>query len=548
MSARPLRAFWNADPAFRWVVLVAACVVFGVLQGAGGAFTASFDGKSDEASHFMNAVVMRDYVLQWPPLPAPRDWLEQYYLHYPRIAPGQWPPLFHMLEAGWFLIVPPSRVSAMIFVGLLSVASIAAFYALLRRFAPLPWALATTALLVAAPEFQIAATTNMVEQLSLLLGILFLHATATFVESSASRGGVSLAVYGVLSVLAKGIGVTLSLAPFLAVLFSGQWRNMRLRKTILAVTGLAVVGIASIGFYAIANRDLNQILRWAGFTTQWWRYWNLKPVLNIAGTGITLLAFAGCFLPGHRIFRSSASALLVSTMAVAFFVRGLQENRHFILLLPVFLILSLIVLLRVSEVSNRNIRVAAIAAVIVMLVATFPRNLQRSVRIGQAAERIRLPARILVSAANGIREGAWIPQIRILQNTSNYGGTLVVRSTKTLASESFNGDRYRLLVTNAAEVDAFLNRHGIDTVILDDTPRQDPASMPGVLEPPPHHALVREAVQFATKTWVECGAEPRITIYCRATPLASYEPIQIRFSGLGRTVVERPPALLPAQK
>jgi hypothetical protein len=158
-----------------------------------------------------------------------------------------------------------------------------------------------------------------------------------------------------------------------------------------------------------------------------------------------------------------------------------------------------------------------------------------------------LPARILVSAANGIREGAWIPQIRMVQNTSHYGGTLVVRSTRTLANESFNGDRYRLQVATATEVDAFLNRHGIDTVILDDTPRQDPASMPDVLEPPPHHALVRQAVEMAPGTWNPCGAEPRITIYCRTTPVQSYEPIQIRFSGLGRTVVERP-VRLPAQK
>jgi len=42
----------------------------------------------------------------------PLAWAENYYLHYPKVAIGQWPPGYHVMEALWSLVWGPSRASA----------------------------------------------------------------------------------------------------------------------------------------------------------------------------------------------------------------------------------------------------------------------------------------------------------------------------------------------------------------------------------------------------------------------------------------------------
>jgi hypothetical protein len=46
----------------------------------------------------------------------PLAWAENYYLHYPKVAIGQWPPGYHVMEALWSLVwgrpePPPSGVA-----------------------------------------------------------------------------------------------------------------------------------------------------------------------------------------------------------------------------------------------------------------------------------------------------------------------------------------------------------------------------------------------------------------------------------------------------
>lgn len=73
-----------------WGVLL--CVVLTV-QAAVGAYTSERSSFSDEAARFMNALLVRDYIregLHQNPI----RFAEAYYLHYPKIAPGMWPPQF----------------------------------------------------------------------------------------------------------------------------------------------------------------------------------------------------------------------------------------------------------------------------------------------------------------------------------------------------------------------------------------------------------------------------------------------------------------------
>jgi 4-amino-4-deoxy-L-arabinose transferase-like glycosyltransferase len=45
---------------------------------------------------------------------------ENYYLHYPKVAIGHWPPVFYLIQGMWTLLFSTSRASVMVFVAVLA--------------------------------------------------------------------------------------------------------------------------------------------------------------------------------------------------------------------------------------------------------------------------------------------------------------------------------------------------------------------------------------------------------------------------------------------
>src|SRR5437870_7398650 len=62
------------------------------LQHSAGAYGSERASFPDEAGHFMNALLVRDYFRDGVGQ-NPITFAEHYYVHYPKIAPVMWPPL-----------------------------------------------------------------------------------------------------------------------------------------------------------------------------------------------------------------------------------------------------------------------------------------------------------------------------------------------------------------------------------------------------------------------------------------------------------------------
>ena len=74
--------------------LVVFCALFLAVIAAqitAGAYHGERDNYSDEAAHFMNGLLVRDYLRDGLGQ-SPVKFAEEYYLSYPKIAPGMWPP------------------------------------------------------------------------------------------------------------------------------------------------------------------------------------------------------------------------------------------------------------------------------------------------------------------------------------------------------------------------------------------------------------------------------------------------------------------------
>src|SRR5579862_2100975 len=92
-----------------------ACAV--LLQVWMGAFNVERGFYSDDAAHFMNGLVIRDYVYQAFGT-NPVRFAEQYYLSYPKIAPLMWPPLFHVVLGVWLLPGWPAAPASLLLISL----------------------------------------------------------------------------------------------------------------------------------------------------------------------------------------------------------------------------------------------------------------------------------------------------------------------------------------------------------------------------------------------------------------------------------------------
>src|SRR5258708_7658053 len=85
-----------------------------LLQWREGAMSAEFGGYADESAHLVTGLMVRDYLATFP-LQPPLPFAENYYLHYPKVAFGHWPPLFYIAQAAWMLALPVSRASILLF-------------------------------------------------------------------------------------------------------------------------------------------------------------------------------------------------------------------------------------------------------------------------------------------------------------------------------------------------------------------------------------------------------------------------------------------------
>ena len=96
---------------------------------------------TDEPNHFVTGLMIRDYTLHAFP-GNPIRFAKAFYLHYPKVSFGSWPPLFHLCLGAWLVPFPGTRRSALLYVDVLSAAFGIAAAWIARRSLPWPAAVA----------------------------------------------------------------------------------------------------------------------------------------------------------------------------------------------------------------------------------------------------------------------------------------------------------------------------------------------------------------------------------------------------------------------
>ena len=507
----------------RWLlaaVLAGASLIL-TLQIAGGAYRAQFDGDPDEASHFVSGLMVYDY-LAAPPAGNPLVWAEQYYLHYPKVGIGHWPPLFYGAEALWWLVFPPSRWSILALEGLVTLVAATLFYRLVRRLGP-PWlALSATLLLIATPVLRQSFDMAMADALCLLWSVALADASVRLVKRPSASRLALVGLWLTCAVLTKGTGVCLLPVPAIALLMTGTWR-LAPRRWLWGC--LAVVLAAGFGWYGIEAVFLkHSLVLWGGVTSA--IPWPVGMVPQLAGWGICILAAAGIPVTLGHLRRDRkqhqgakqpaavvAAAMLVSAVAVSYALRAMNQPRHWIIVLPALFILSTESLMWISR------REVAAAAIALAALALFPWSVfhQSPGAFAAFAGQLRRPARLLVSSTSA-GEGALIAEISLSEPRPS---SVVVRATKVLASSGWNGENYRLTASSPGEVERRLDELDIGEVALHTDPGETG---------PPHHRLLLETLR-QSRAWRQCGTVGTIAAWCRIlAPAVARKPLRIDLS------------------
>ncbi len=232
-KARPFAAFLLVVLVFQWLA---------------GAYTKLLDGNYDEASHYLTSLLVRDYLAAGLP-GNPLHYAENYYLHYPKIAIGHWPPVFYLLNGVWLLLLPFGPGSCFVLLALTTAGLAARIYAYIRRNAP-EWAAWMPSLLFLSLSPVIASSVELMSEILLAwLALESCWAFSAWMKSPTAIVGARFAVWYSLAILTKVIGAGLAFLPPCAILISGRYRL--LAKPTLYLAGILVA--ATVGpWYTLA--------------------------------------------------------------------------------------------------------------------------------------------------------------------------------------------------------------------------------------------------------------------------------------------------------
>jgi 4-amino-4-deoxy-L-arabinose transferase-like glycosyltransferase len=218
------------------------------IQFATGTYSKLLAGNYDEASHYLSSLMVRDYLASGLP-GNPVHYAENYYLHYPKIAIGHWPPVLYLMNGLWLLLLPPVPASAFLFLAVAAAVLATRIYFVVLRDGPV-WAawLVAVCFLTLPP-----VVSSFVEMMSeILLAWLVFEACMAFARWMDLPGlarGCWFALWSSLALLTKAVGGGLAFLPACAIPMAR--RSGLFLQPSLILAGVLFAG-ASLPWYLLA--------------------------------------------------------------------------------------------------------------------------------------------------------------------------------------------------------------------------------------------------------------------------------------------------------
>ncbi len=447
------------------------------LEHRSGAIRASFTAP-DAAAHYVTSLMIRDYVALGAPT-SPIEFAGNYYLHYPRVAFGIWPPLYHVAQAGWMLLVAYDRADVLWFNAVCSAVIGLMLFAALRPHFGFALAFAPALIVIFLPL--VAYVTGAVLADAFLTALIF-AATLTYgnyLDTCRMRDAVWFGLLASAAILTKYNALALALLPVIAFLL--RPRPRALRRLSFWIPALIVAAccapwyIANWGLvvYAMERGSADPALGSVSIAL-------FVALVRALGIPLLILAVIGA-ITRFKDPESPPGLWIASIAAVcsvyAFHTLGYPSDdpRYLLGAIPPLLILAVAGAARVSRlVAAIPYRSAAALALFTAAgaAAIFPIARRAPSPATDVAQYIlsRPEYRdsvVLIVSEDGATEGAVIAEIAMRENRP---GHYVARSSKVLARERIMGNEYQPVFASSGELMSYLDSVPIGLVVLESPP------------------------------------------------------------------------------
>lgn len=525
--------------------LLAAAVIVAValtLQIASGAYRAELSSP-DESPHFVTGLMIRDYVAAGLPR-HPLDFAIGYYLHYPKVAFGTWPPLLHVLEA--LVLLPFAHATwpalALVLVPTVGVAL------LLYRTASARWApavgLGMALFLISLPTSQWLASRVLADGFVALFALGAGLAWADYLASANTGAALRFGLFAGLSMLSKQNGLALLALPASTILLAGHWHLLKRRAVWGALILAGALGLPFIiwEWFTVVGTDPattvgSHALAYA------------KLLMADPGPVVSALALAGMATAVHDARRGSSdplwitlSGLVLCVVVFHVFVPNIPAPRYVWTAFGPLLLLAGHGASRIADrlAGSRRRQQACLAGAAALVCAcaawAFEPNIRTPVGMKALADylahRTDCQSCALVVSSRSGRDGAFIVEVAVRDRRPE---RFILRADKLFARSDWVGNHYEPLYETPDDIQRTLTTIPVKFVVIDDAGA----------ERVPHHMALLAAVRGHPDTWqpvtvTTAGVPPTMLVFENRDPSASapaHVQIDIDMSySLGRTI------------
>jgi len=479
-----------------------------LLQWFSFAYTREFGGDADEPAHYITGLMFHDYCAAGLPS-GPMRFAESYYLHYPKVALGHWPPFFYVVQTLWTLPFGTSRISLMLLMAALTASLAVLVERAIAADHGLACSLIATGMLLCLPAIHYGESRVMSESLEALLCFAALRCWGRSLQGSSRWGLLGFVCFAILAILTKGTGLSLAIVPGFSLLLLRRFRVFG--KPSFWVCGLAVAVICLPAYTLLPNTGLPALRRAEGI------HLNLEAVgtlprqiiaetgpLAAALIGIGIAAWLWSALRGKATDEhlTTAGAAVFGFLILRAFVVAAEEGRHLAIVaapLMLFLASGAAAVARQCRRSRLRFEVGTgwvvLAAAAVFLATSFARQPKPEWGLSPVlsellANRVAYGDVFLISS-DSTGEGVVIAETAMRERRP---GHYILRASQALAEQSWSGFEYRSKLTGALEIGKYLDSVPVSTVIL--------IFPPGMVLRP-YHSLLQQFLRTHPEVWYE---------------------------------------------
>ena len=501
----------------RILLFIVYFVAVVLLQWRGDAFRSEFSGSADEPAHYVTGLMVHDYIAAGFP-GSPLPYARNYYLHYPKVALGHWPPFFYAVQAAWTLLFGTSRTSVMLLMAALTAVLATLLCEILRKEFSLAMGIAAGALFLSLPVIEEYSRLVMAEMLIALLVLLAVVAYGRYLDTERWQPAAWFGICFTLALLTKGTGIQLAILPPFAVLFGRRWHLPR--RFSFWLPAILVLGLAGPWYLWVPGAQHESVARFGGLSFNWERLIGTPATwAGMLGLALSIAAIVGLLICCLQILRGSAGGIWIASVAVLLgtylarlSIGAYGEERHLLVNLPTLLMLAALCAAwcirqprwQALKAGPRNLALGlALLALLGFNVDESPAK--RHYGFSEVAQDLlSSPAfqhSVFLICGSPSSEGMMVSEVAEREARP---GHIVLRAGKMLASEDWMGRDYQLRFRDQADMLRYLESIPTGIVIIDGEGRRTP-----------HGQLLYQGIQAHPEKWALWAQYPAgdISVY-----------------------------------